>query len=63
MHSTLKQGWEATAKPQQRRQEEELSLSQLQSPQKPPSLVQSQTCGCGALPGQLLEEVFAGPLL
>ena len=36
MHSTLKQGWEATAKLQQRGQEEELSLSQTSEPTEAP---------------------------
>lgn len=63
MHSTLKQGWEATATLKPRGQEEELSLSQTSEPTEVPSLAQFQTCVHGALPSQLLEEVFAGSLL
>lgn len=61
MHSTLKQGWESTAKLKQRGREEELSLSQTSEPTEVP--FPGKVPDLWALPGQLLEEVFAGSLL
>lgn len=63
MHAKRKQSREATVKFKQHGQEEELSLLQISRPMAPPSLALFQTCGLGALPGQLLEEVFTGSLL